>query len=88
MPKPHTLPTLYDECKTLSIFDIKRFGFLKSNFWKSGDIKWRRNGQVTGSISIMVKMDSSHPYLELNYKSNDTPISYQVPIVSIPANIP
>lgn len=87
MPKPHTLPTLYDDCKTVSISDLKRWEYLLPNQWKRGDIAWRRNGEKTGSISIVVSMATLSPYLELDYKSNDKPIKYQVRLVSIPSNI-
>lgn len=87
MPKPHTLPTLYDECKTVSISFLSKHGYLKANQWQSGTITWSRNGSKTGSISIRVNTQSESPYLEIDYKSNDTPINYQVPLVSIPSNI-
>lgn len=43
--------------------------------------------QITGSISIEVNIVSENPCLQLNYKTNDKPINYQVSLVSIPSNI-
>jgi len=87
MPKPHTFPTLYDEVKTVSISFLSKNGYLKPNQWQSGTITWSRNGEKTGSISIRVNTQLQSPYLELDYKNNDNPINYQVPLVSIPSNI-
>ncbi len=87
MPKPHTFPTLFDELKTVSISFLKKHGYLKLNHWQSGIITWSRNGNKTGSISININTRLESPYLELDYKSNDTPIKYQVNLVSIPSNI-
>lgn len=87
MPKPHTFPTLFDEVKTVSISFLGKHGYLKLNQWQSGTITWRRNGEKTGSISISVNIQPESPYLELDYKSNDTPINYKLRLVSIPSNI-
>ena len=87
MPKPPTFPTLFDEVKTVSTSFLSKHGYLKKNQWQSGTITWSRNGNKTGSISIRVNTLLENPYLELDYKSNDTPINYQVPLVSIPSNI-
>lgn len=87
MPKPHTFPTLFDEVKTVSISFLGKHGYLKPNQWQSGTITWSRNGCKTGSISIRINTLTERPYLELDYKSNDTPINYQVDLVSIPSNI-
>lgn len=87
MPNHFTLPTLYDECKKVSISFLSQHGYLKPNQWLSGTITWSRNGSKTGSISISINTLSERPYLELDYKSNDTPINYKVLLVSIPSNI-
>lgn len=87
MPKPYSFPTLYDECKTVSISFLRQHGYLKLNNWQSGVITWSRNGNKTGSISININTRLASPYLELDYKSNYTPIKYQVDLVSIPSNI-
>jgi len=91
MPKCSTFPTLYDECKTVSISLLKKNGYLKPDQWKNGTITWSRgegeNKQITGSISITVNTETESPYLNLDYKSNDKPIKYRVHLVSIPSNI-
>lgn len=87
MPKPHTFPTLYDECKTLSISFLSKHGYLKPNQWQSNTITWSRNGSKTGSISIRINTLTEDAYLEVDYKCNDTPINYKVSLISIPSNI-
>ena len=46
-----------------------------------------RNGNKTGSISIRVNTQPESPYLELDYKCNETPINYRVQLVSSPSNL-
>jgi len=48
---------------------------------------WSRNGNKTGSISIVVNTQAESPYFELDYKCNDKPIKYQVQLVSTPSNL-
>ena len=87
MPKPHTFPTLYDDLKKVSISFLTKHGYLKPNQWRSGTITWSRNGNVIGSISIRVNTQSQSPYIELDYKYNETPINYRVQLVSAPSNL-
>ena len=87
MPKLTTFPTLYDDCKTISISELGRWEYLTPNRYKSGVISWSRNGNKTGSISIAVNTHTSTPYLELDYSCNGTPINYRVQLVSIPSNL-
>jgi hypothetical protein len=87
MPRQSTLPTLYDECKTISISSLKKWGYLKPGEWKSGEITWSRNGVKTGRIGFTTDMFSESPHLELNYIYGDIPVNYKVPIVSIPSNM-
>jgi len=72
MPKPHTFPALYDVVKALSISFLSKEGYLKPNQWQSGTITWSRNREKTGSISININTHSKQPYIELDYKCNET----------------
>lgn len=87
MPKIHTFPTLYDEVKTVSITDLKKWNYLKPNQWSSGTIKWSRNGNNTGSIGITVVTNSEQPYAKFNYNFRDEPVEYKVPLVTVPSNL-
>ena len=87
MAKPQTFPTLFDEMKTVSISFLTKHGYLKPNQWQSGTITWRKNGTKTGSISIQVNTQPESPYLELDYKCNETLINYRVQLVSAPSNL-
>ena len=68
MPKPHTFPTLYDEALQISISKLKEWKYLNPQKIKSGALTWSRNGNQTGSISIVVNTQSEPPYVQLNYK--------------------
>ncbi|MBK9109925.1 MAG: hypothetical protein IPM92_16530 [Saprospiraceae bacterium] len=87
MPKPCTFPTLYDDLKTVSISFLKKHGYLKPNQWQRGTITWSRNGNKTGSISIIVNTKSGSLYLEMDYNCNEVPINYRVQLVSAPSNL-
>ncbi len=87
MPKFPTFPTLYDDLRTVSISFLTKHGYLKPNQWQSGSITWSRNGNKTGSISIIVNTYHESQYLELDYKCNEAPINYRVQLVSVPSNL-
>ena len=87
MPKPHTFPTLNDEEIQISISKLKEWKYLNPQKIKSGALTWSRNGNQTGSISIVVNTQSEPPYVQLNYKYRDEPRNYKVRLVSIPSNL-
>lgn len=87
MPKFPTFPTLYDECKVISISKLNEWGYLKPDTIKTGEITWSRNGAKTGAIGIRISMIGSTPFIDLDYKSNDIPINYRVSLISVPSNI-
>jgi hypothetical protein len=87
MPKPSTLPTLFDEVKQISITKLKEWDYLKPEQIKSGVLNWSRDGNNTGSISILVNTNSKQPFIELDYKSNDVPRKYKVRLVSVDSNL-
>jgi len=82
-----TNPVLFDNCKTVSISNLKRWDYLKPDQSKSGVISWSQGGQKTGSVSIQVNTHSPQPYIEFDYQVNGTPIKYRVNLVSKPSNI-
>jgi len=85
-------PTLFEECRTLCISDLKRWGYLKPEQYLSGVVSWYQgkgeNKRVLASISISVCTYSEYnPFLEFNYSYNDTPVHYQVALETIPSNL-
>lgn len=87
MPKPHTLPTLYDDCLQLEIYTLAKHGYLKPNQKQNCINTWSRNGNKTGSISMQVNTRSEQPYIALNYNYNDETRNYKVILTSIPSNL-
>lgn len=92
MPKPSTLPTLFDEVLQLNISKLKQWGYLQPGQFKSGTLTWsstRLGGikEERGSISIRVNTDSPQPYVELDYKFRDEPRKYRVMLASLPSNL-
>lgn len=87
MPRLSTYPKLYDEVLQLNITKLKNWGYLESNSLKSGVIDWSRNGLKHSSISLKTYISENENYLELDYKYNDQPRKYQIPLVSVPSNL-
>jgi len=87
MARYTSFPTLYDEVKQIHLSKLKEWGYLESGQIKSGTLSWSINGQNTGSISIQVNTVADEPFLELDYKSGDIPINYQIKLVNIPSNL-
>lgn len=87
MSRLSTLPTLYDECKTIQMKDLKRWGYLKMPFHTYNTITWSRNGEKTAAIDIEVYMSATHAYMMLDYKCNGNAIRYQVDLISKPSNL-
>src|SRR5688572_13954901 len=84
---PTSLPTLFNECKTVSISDLKKWGYLNPSQLKFGSIYWSRDEVSTGSISIRTVTYSENPYLEVDYKANGNPIKYQIPLIALNSNL-
>jgi hypothetical protein len=87
MPKPHTLPTLYNEALQIHISKLKGWGYLEPKHIKSGTLNWSRNGNPTGNISIRVNTHGEQPYIELDYKYKDESRNYKVYLTSTPSNL-
>ena len=87
MPKPYTFPTLFDEVKSVSITNLRKWGYLKPNRWFRNTISWSRNGQKTASIGIEVNTKAEEPHIVLDYNYGEKPVRYTVKLVSVPSNI-
>lgn len=87
MSKCHNFPTLYDNCKIINISDLKLWEYLNPNQVKSGVHTWSRNGEKTGSISLIVNIDTGSPYMELDFTCNKVPVNYFVQLITIPSNL-
>jgi hypothetical protein len=88
MPKPYTLPTLYDDCYTLNISRLKQWGYLEPGCQKHGTITWSRYGEILSSISIIVNTIEEHRYyVSLSYNYRGEPRKYNVLITSVNSNL-
>jgi len=87
VPKPHTFPTLFDEVLQIHLSKLKEWGYLNPSQIKTGTITWNRNGNQTGSISILVNTLNEEPFIELDYKYRDESRNYKVSLISIPSNL-
>jgi hypothetical protein len=87
MPRYSSLPTLYDECKTINLSLLKKWGYIKPGIFHRGDINWSRAGSKTGSISFTINMVACAPYMNLSYTTNGNCVNYEVPLISVPSNL-
>lgn len=82
---------LFEDCRIISISDLKRWGYLKPEQYLSGVVTWYKgegeSKRVLASISISVNTYSENPFIELKYLHNETPIHYQVELTAIPSNL-
>jgi len=87
MPKPYTLPTLYNDVMQLSITKLKSWDYLEPNKVQTGTITWSINGNKRGSISVRVNTTTDLSYIVLDYQHGSEPRNYKVRLVSVPSNI-
>jgi hypothetical protein len=87
MARPGNYPTTYDQRKSISITDLRKWKYLQPGCWKSGTLSWSRNGTPTGTINIRVDMISAVPYIELIYTCNEQSRDYKVSLVQLSSNL-
>ncbi len=86
MSRRSNLPTLFNECKTISVNFLKKNGYLNPNCKTSGTIRWSRNGISTGTVGISIIMFGT-PVLTLSYTCNNVAVEYSVMLLSLPSNL-
>jgi hypothetical protein len=87
MPKPHTLPHLYNVVPQLSISKLKEWGYLKPNQSNGGTVTWSKNGETTARISVLVNMCSDDHHVEVDYTYGGDPRKYKIRLVFVPSNL-
>lgn len=89
MPKPHTFPLLFDECRIINISDLKKWGYLDPNtITYNGGMNWKMGENITASIGFSVNMVAETPYIELRYRvGGEEDIEYQVELTTVPSNL-
>lgn len=89
MAKTSTFPLIIDRCLTISIADLKRWGCLKPDNFRSGTVYWERGGEREASVGYIVSLsvEFEQAYIQFNYAYNGQPVQYRVPLIPVPANI-
>lgn len=87
MPYPSTIPHIYDDCKKLTIADLKKWNYLKKDNYKSGGIQWTTDGRPSGSIGVKLEYLTSQPIMKLSYNYGDEEVDYSVNLISVPSNL-
>lgn len=92
MPKPSTAPTLIEHCTSLSITELKKWGYLEPNNNRRGTVTEKKHGIEVGSFGISVDMGNANGTLWFNYTITDRAgnkehINNSVAIISQATNI-
>ena len=87
MAKNYTFPTLFDEIKSISITDLKRFKYLKKNFSTNGNVYWKNKGVNTSSISINTSLVKDNNFVQFIYNCNNISYNYKVDLIGIESNL-
>ena len=87
MPKISTFPTLFENVLKLNLSKLQERIYLEIGQKNEGTLTWGRNGEETGSISIIVNLIRERPFIELDYKYGNENRNYKIPLVSIPSNL-
>ncbi|UPQ80730.1 hypothetical protein M0M57_07795 [Flavobacterium azooxidireducens] len=80
-------PKTVEDCKVISISNLKKWNYFTCYGNKSGSINWSRNGVRTSSIGIEVTFTDAQKFIILDYKTNDESIRYKVNIIAKPSNL-
>jgi hypothetical protein len=79
--------TLINEVLQFSIKDLRLLNYFTGLSYKGGMVSWKRGNERTASINIKVNTIDASPYIELDYKSSQTPLNYRIQLISIPSNL-
>ena len=82
-----TSPILIDQLLQLSTKDLRVLKYLYGHSYNAGIINWKREKEITASISVKVDTMESSPFLELDYRYKNNPLNYRIQLVSIPSNL-
>lgn len=89
MAKTPTFPLEIDRCLTVSIADLKRWGCMEKEVFRSGTVYWERGGERVASVgyTVCLNVDFGLTFLQFDYSHDGQPVQYRVSLVSAPANI-
>jgi hypothetical protein len=87
MPYPSTYPIIYNECLQLTIYDLKRLGYLHAEKQKAGNLMWWRGSTQIAKIHITSVLSSDKRYLHLSYACNGEARNYTIEITSLRSNL-
>ncbi|SKA21407.1 hypothetical protein SAMN04488128_1021623 [Chitinophaga eiseniae] len=87
MARIGTYPATFEDRKSISISDLRKWNYLQPDSWRSGTLSWSRRGTVHSQISFCVDMVTTGPYLELSYNWQQQPIHYKVKLTALTSNL-
>lgn len=78
---------LFDEAHQIHASKLNKWKYFEQGQIRSGELTWSSRGSKTGSISFRANLAVSRPYIELNYTSKGSPISYNVFLDRVKSNL-
>lgn len=76
-----------EDCRTISLSDLKKWQCLKPNYRHTTVIKCSRNGVVNSKIGIMVDTTTERPYIQLDYTWMGKDIKYTIDLIAKESNL-
>ncbi len=87
MARIGTYPTTFEDRKSISISDLRKWNYLQPDSWRSGSLSWSRRGTVHSQISFCVDMIATGPYLELSYNWQGKSFRYKAKLTALTSNL-
>ena len=87
MPRPETSPFLFDHAKTISLVELREWGYMRPNAITQGTLNWNYCGQETGSISFKLNMSNEPKYFHLKYTIEGEAIEYKIKLAPQTSNL-
>jgi hypothetical protein len=87
MGRQSTLPTLFEEKKSISIKKLKEYGYLNDLENKHGGLEWSRNGEVYSSIGIRSDIEEDYSCIILDYTKSEQHFKYSIDLERVQSNL-
>lgn len=91
MPRECTFPDTVEQCRTITMTDLKRLGFLTG--FTYGPLRWTTRGEPSGSVTLQVQVLAEPRFIRLMYSTKDLhtgakqDFDYKIPIEVKPTNL-
>ncbi len=89
MGRRSSYPHIYDDLKSISITDLKQYGYLRTGY-RAGKLRWTRGGESAGDVDVTVWLseEERRGCFQLSYTYNQEHFfRYFLNMVAVPTNL-